>query len=157
MRRRAIEVERKWLIEDHPELSNRKGARITQGYVVVSSEGTEVRVRRKDEKYFETIKTGTGLQRGEIEVELSRKQFKALWRATKERRLEKVRYTLKWHGKKFELDVYKKGLAGLKVAEVEFKSRKQAADFSPPPWFGQEITDDEKYKNANLAERKPTT
>ena len=157
MRQRAIEVERKWLIENPPKLPRRKGAKITQGYLVVSSEGIEVRVRRKDGKFFETIKTGTGLKRGEIEIELSRKQFRSLWTATQGRRLEKVRYTLKWQRRKIELDVYKKELAGLKVAEVEFKSRKQASDFLPPPWFGKEITNDDQYKNASLAERKLTT
>lgn len=154
MARRSTEIERKWLIENPPELSRHKGAKIIQGYVVVSREGSEVRVRQKDEKFFETIKTGAGLKRGEIEIELSRKQFKAIWPATRGRRLEKIRYTLKWRRIKIELDVYKKDLAGLKVVEVEFKSRKQASDFSPLPWFGREVTGEDEYKNANLAVRK---
>ena len=98
-------------------------------------------------EFFETIKTGAGLKRGEIEIELSRKQFKAIWPAARGRRLEKIRYTLKWRRIKIELDVYKKDLAGLKVVEVEFKSRKQASDFSPPPWFGREVTGEDEYKN----------
>jgi CYTH domain-containing protein len=39
----------------------------------------------------------------------------------------------------------------MKVAEVEFKTKSQAKDFSPPPWFDSEVTDDEKFKNRNLA------
>lgn len=149
-----IEIERKWLVVDPPNLKGRKGVTIIQGYIAVSVEGAEVRLRRKGERYFETVKTGTGLRRGEIEIELSRKQFKSLWPATRGRRLEKTRYTIKWHRKTIELDVYKKKLAPLKVAEVEFKSRKEAADFSPPPWFGREVTDDAEHKNVNLANRK---
>lgn len=149
-----IEIERKWLVEDPPDLKGRKGVIIIQGYIAVSVEGAEVRLRRKGERYFETVKTGTGLQRGEIEIELSRKQFNSLWPATRDRRLEKTRYTIIWHRKTIELDVYKKRLAPLKVAEVEFKSRKEAADFSPPPWFGKEVTDDSAHKNVNLAQRK---
>jgi CYTH domain-containing protein len=102
-------------------------------------------------KYLATVKTGKGIQRGEIEIELSGKQFNKLWRATRGRRLEKLWYTLKWQARKIELDVYKRELSGLMVAEVEFKTKRQAKDFSPLPWFGREVTDDEKFKNRNLA------
>jgi len=44
----------------------------------------------------------------------------------------------------------------LKVVEVELKSRKEAEKFLAPEWFGAEITEDENYKNANLATRKKT-
>src|SRR6185295_19808817 len=103
MARSQIEIERKWLVEDPPNLVRRKGVKILQGYITVSVEDAEVRLRRKGETFFETVKIGTGLQRGEIEIELSRKQFKSLWPATRGRRLEKTRYTIKWHGKSIEL------------------------------------------------------
>src|SRR5215472_10146781 len=148
------EIERKWLVEDSPDLTKYKGAEIVQGYLTISPKGDEVRVRQKGEAFFETVKTGTGLERGEVEIELTKKQFKKLWPATRGRRLEKVRYTLKQNGRKIEFDIYKKGLAGLKVVEVEFKSRKQASAFKSPPWFGREVTRKDEYKNANLAARK---
>src|SRR5262245_41576057 len=103
MAKNSKELERKWLVEDLPDLSSRTGEEISQGYISTTAEGNEVRVRRKGEKFFETVKTGMGLKRGEIEVELSRKQFKVLWPATRRRRLEKRRYTLKWRGRKIEL------------------------------------------------------
>jgi adenylate cyclase len=149
-----LEIERKWSVNEPPKLAKRKKVIIDQGYLAVSRRGTEVRLRRQNDKHFQTIKTGTGLQRGEIEVALSRKQFKSLWPATRGHRLEKVRYTLKWRGNKIELDVYQKELSGLVIAEVEFKSKKEAEAFSPPKWFGQEVTDDKSYKNVNLALRK---
>jgi adenylate cyclase len=37
------------------------------------------------------------------------------------------------------------------VAEVEFSSASESRRFAPPPWFGAEVTEDEHYKNANLA------
>ena len=154
MSRRPIEIERKWLVEESPDLSKRKGVRILQGYLASTPEGTEVRLRRKGKKYFETVKTGKGLRRGENEIELSSKQFRRLWPATQGRRLEKVRYTLKWRGRNLALDVYRKRLAGLKVVEVEFKTRKQAKGFSAPAWFGKEVTEDEDYKNVSLASAK---
>ena len=153
MPRRPIEIERKWLVDKPPDLSKYKGVRIIQGYIAVTPEGTEVRLRRKGAKYYVTIKSGSGLQRGENEIDLSRRQFKSLWAATNGRRLEKVRYTFTWRGKTIELDVYRKELAGLKVVEVEFKTIKQAQAFRPPKWFGREVTDEEKYKNVSLAIR----
>ncbi len=156
MAQRAAEIERKWLVEEPPDLSRRKRVRINQGYVV-STAATEVRLRQQDGKFFQTVKTGTGLQRGEVEIPLTRKQFKKLWPVTRGRRLEKFRYTIRWHGNSIELDVYRKGLSGLQVAEVEFKTLKQAEEFSPPKWFSKEVTGDEDYKNANLADHGQRT
>ncbi len=151
MPRGAAEIERKWLVKESPDLSRHKRVEIIQGYLAAGVDGVEVRLRRMDDKFFETVKTGAGLQRGEIEIEISKKQFRKLWPATQGKRLEKVRYTLKWHGKNLELDLYQKKLSGLMVAEVEFKTRKHAEEFSPPPWFGKEVTEDEAYQNAKLA------
>jgi adenylate cyclase len=147
------EIERKWLIDNTPDLSGTARMQIRQGYIAVSDKGLEVRLRRKDGKFFQTVKTGEGLQRDEIEIELSEKQFRKLWPATRGRRLDKIRHTLKRRGQKIEVDIYRQKLSGLKVAEVEFKTRKQAQSFSPPEWFGKEVTRDKAYKNANLAGR----
>lgn len=154
MVRRKLEIERKWLLSGLPDVSGCKSASIVQGYLAVGADATEVRFRKAGSKYFETVKTGTGLRREEHEVEITKKQFKSLWPATQGRRLEKVRYTLKWRAKKIEVDVYEKRLKGLMVAEVEFKSEKEAATFSPPEWFGKEVTKRKRYKNVNLAAHK---
>jgi len=69
------------------------------------------------------------------------------------RRIEKIRYTLKSRGKRIELDVYRKKLAGLKSAEVEFKTRKQANTSHLLSGSGKRSLKAE-YKNANLAQRK---
>jgi CYTH domain-containing protein len=34
---------------------------------------------------------------------------------------------------------------------VEFTSARESAQFTVPPWFGNEVTEDEAYKNVNLA------
>lgn len=154
MAQNSTEIERKWLIEDSPEVAKRRRAKIVQGYLAISQKGNEVRLRRKDERFFQTVKSGSGLKRSEVEVEISRKQFKKLWPMTRGRRLEKVRYALKWEGTKIEFDIYRKKLSGLKVAEVEFKSTEEAESFSPPDWFGREVTRDPQYKNSTLASRK---
>jgi adenylate cyclase len=150
MAKHPAEIERKWLVEKTPNLSKRKRVKISQGYVV-STADIEVRLRQQDQKFVQTIKTGDGLERGEIEIALTRKQFKRLWPTTHGRRLEKIRYKIRWQGHSIDLDLYRNELTGLTVAEVEFKTRKEAIDFSPPKWFGKEVTGKKEYKNANLA------
>lgn len=145
------EVERKWLVTELPNLSGLKGKEVIQGYIAVTADGTEVRVRQKGDKFFQTIKSDGGLVRGEIEIELTKEQYDELWQATAGRRLEKTRYEIGLNGAKIELDVYKGALTGLIVAEVEFPSVRDSEKFSPPAWFAQEVTEDKRYKNKNLA------
>ena len=151
MARSLVEVERKWLVHTPPDLPAYQGKDVTQGYIALADDGTEVRLRRIGEQCFQTVKSEGGLVRGEIEVELTQAQFEALWPATAGRRLEKTRYRVPWAGKQIELDVYNGSLAGLVVAEVEFPSAGESAQFTAPPWFGTEVTEDEAYKNVNLA------
>ena len=145
------EIERKWLLQDLPDLSRHAGKAIRQGYLAVAPDGTEVRLRQTDGTCLETVKSGGGLVRDEIEVELSQDQFEALWPATAGRRITKTRYTLPGEGATVEVDVYHDALAGLIVAEVEFPSASASARFFPPAWFGTEVTEDKRYKNVNLA------
>jgi CYTH domain-containing protein len=145
------EVERKWLVTEPPNLDGIRGKEVIQGYLAVSIDGTEVRVRKKADKYFLTTKSDGGLVRREIEVELTKEQYDALWQATAGRRLEKTRYEIALVGATIELDIYKGNLNGLIVAEVEFTSARDAEKFSPPGWFGREVTEDKRYKNKYLA------
>ena len=145
------EIERKFCVRKMPNLAACTGVEIAQGYLAVG--GTEVRVRRKGDQFYQTVKMGTGVKRTEVEMALSRAQFDLLWPLTAGRRVKKVRYELtegKWT---IELDVYRGRLKGLVVAEVEFASVAESARFVPPPWFGRDVTDDDRYKNANLAQR----
>ena len=151
MQQSPVEVERKWLVQDLPDLSRHEGKEVIQGYIAIAADGTEVRLRQTDGKFFQTVKSEGGLVRDEIEIELTQDQFEALWRATAGRRLKKTRYTWHWEGKTVEIDVYHGSLAGLIVAEVEFPSAHASARFAPPPWFGTEVTEDKHYKNVTLA------
>jgi adenylate cyclase len=146
-----VEVERKWLVHTPPDLPAHQGKNVIQGYIAVAEDGTEVRLRQIGEQFFQTVKSEGGLVRGEIEVELSKQQFDVLWPATAGRRLEKTRYSVPWAGKTVEVDVYHGSLVGLVVAEVEFTSVSESAQFTPPPWVESEVTEDDTYKNVHLA------
>ena len=145
------EIERKFLIENLPDnLHHYSSTEIIQGYLAITKDGTEVRLRKKDERYFQTVKNGFGLQRSEVEIEISADQFEKLWSMTEGKRIEKVRHEIDHSGMKIELDIYREILEGLIVAEVEFDSIELANAFIPPSWFGKEVTEDERYKNRNL-------
>jgi adenylate cyclase len=146
------EIERKFLVKDTPPgLDGYNASDISQGYLAVTDDGTEVRLRKIGDRYFETVKSGKGLERKEAEAEIGIEAFNTLWPLTAERRLEKTRYDIPYGGHVIELDVYLGDLAGLVVAEVEFNSVDDSGHFNPPSWFGGEVTNDSRYKNRNLA------
>lgn len=149
----GTEVERKFLVDSlpGPEVLAPPTS-IEQGYVAAGSSGAEVRLRRKGDRFYQTIKQGQGLSRVETEVALSRKQFEAMWPHTEGRRVFKHRHEIAFGPRVIELDVFQGALGGLIIAEVEFESVEQAAEFDPPEWFGDEVTDDARYQNRNLAQ-----
>lgn len=147
-----IEIERKFLVRRLPAiLDDHAAAAIRQGYLIVAENGTELRIRQKAGRCFQTIKMGEGLSRTEIEIELSKAQFHALWPHTSGRRIQKSRYTVPVDGHTAELDVFEGDLAGLRLVEVEFASTEASQRFFPPDWFGDEVTEDRRYANKWLA------
>ncbi len=149
----GAEVERKFLIERAPaDLATHPSDLIEQGYIALTDEGVEVRVRRLGERTFLTLKSGAGSVRLEEELEIDERRFCSLWRLTQGRRIHKTRYRIPHlGGLTIELDVYRNALSGLMTAEVEFDSEVTAGEFSAPGWFGRELTDDPRYKNIRLA------
>lgn len=146
------EIERKFLVDELPsKLDSYSCQEIVQGYIVITQDGTEVRLRQKSGKYFQTVKTGEGLKRQEVEIEITREQFEQFWPLTEGKRIEKVRYEIEQGGVTIELDVYSGVFSGLVIAEVEFDTEKESRSFMPPVWFGREVTLDKQYKNKNLA------
>jgi adenylate cyclase len=145
-----MEVERKFLVADPPDLDGTDSDEIEQGYLALGSDG-EVRLRRKGDKHLVTAKRGSGLSREEAEIELDRESFERLWPLTEGRRLHKRRHVIPHGELAIELDVYEGDLEGLVVAEIEFGSEDEARSFEPPEWIGEEVTGDERYLNETLA------
>ncbi len=144
-------IERKFLIKQLPEnLHQYPSTEIIQGYLAITEDGREVSLRKKNGRYFQTVKSGYGSQRNEVEIEISKDQFEKLWSMTEGKRIEKVRFEIDHSGKKTELAIYTGILDGLIVAEVEFPLIDKAKSFIQPNWFSREVTEDERYKNRNL-------
>lgn len=148
----SIEIERKFVLSQLPkELRGAPSERIDQGYLAITDDGIEVRIRRIGDRTVLTIKQGAGERRLEEELEIPAATFEALWPLTETRRIEKQRFLLDRDGRRIEVDVYAGPLAGLVVAEVEFESEQASAAFEPPAWLEREVTGDERYANQRLA------
>jgi len=147
---RPAEIERKFLVPELPaEVLTRAATRLRQGYL--SIEPAEVRVRSRDDGTHQlTVKSAGGLTRTEVELALTPEQFEALWPLA-QRSVQKSRTLYEVDGWPAEIDVYTGKLAGLVVVEIEFPSEADANAFTPPSWFGTEVTDDPRYRNAALA------
>lgn len=148
----SVEIERKFLVSDLPDLTTAHQSVIRQGYLTQPSDSVEIRLRQKDETCFLTLKSDGGTVRVERETEISPSQFDALWPETAGRRVEKERWTGDLPGGlKFELDLFSGALDGLRLVEVEFGSEVDAEAFVVPDWFGGDVTQDKRFKNKALA------
>lgn len=146
-----MEIERKFLVENLPDLKGVKYSEIKQGYFSITPER---RVRQIDDRYYITEKGEGDMVREEKEWEIDKKEAEMLFAMSKTYIIEKRRYYLPCGEFTIELDIYEGKHQGLIVAEVEFESEQSALSFLPPAWFGKDITKDKTYKNMVLALNK---
>ncbi len=149
---RRMEIERKFKIKKLPEnLEASDHVEIVQGYLSLSK-NLEERIRKQDNIYTKTTKEQTKSDyRMEREEYISAKMFNDLWPKTQGRRIKKIRYLIPYQNQMIELDKFLGENDGLTIAEVEFSSEEDGQNFQFPSWFGEDVTNDPKYKNANLA------
>lgn len=145
-----MEIERKYLIHRIPEgLPVKETHRIEQGYLCTSP---VVRIRRDNDTYILTYKSKGLMIREEYNLPLTREAYEHLKEKTDGRLIEKTRRVIPLEGGLFiELDIFKGDLAPLMLAEVEFPSKEMADSFSPPGWFGEDVTFSSRYHNSTLS------
>ena len=149
--KKRIEIEKKFLLKNIPDLSSEQYYDILQGYLP-SQKDSELRIRKYGDRFLKTSKKShVSGYREEIEEYISKEEFERLWPHTEGRRIEKTRYRIPFGDLIIELDIFSGKNKGLEVAEVEFDTEDKANTFVPPKWFGQDVTLDSKYKNVNLA------
>ncbi len=147
------EIERKFLVDALPTpKSPGVPVPVQQGYLARGNGVSEVRLRRQGDEFTMTIKQGSGLERLEYETPLTREQFDVLWPATDGARVAKQRTAITLPTGVAHLDVFEGQLAGLITVEVEFEDTKAAGEFTPPAWFGREVTGERGYANQNLCD-----
>ena len=146
-----MEIERKYLIDGTLPFSLEPFSchLIEQAYLCTAP---VVRVRRQDQDYILTYK-GSGLMaREEYNLPLNEEAFLHLKEKIDGRLIQKRRYLIPLAPKyTIELDVFEGDLAPLLLAEVEFETEEEANNFTPPEWFGEDVTFSGQYHNSQLS------
>ncbi len=150
-----MEIERKYLITRLPAgLEAFPCDHISQAYI---SRNPVIRLRKKNQEYILTVKSSGLLAREESELPLEESSYRHLMGKTEGMVIEKDRFRIpdpSSHGRlTIELDIFKGTYEGLMVAEVEFPSVREATSYTPPEWFGREVTEDPSFYNSTLSSR----
>ena len=145
-----IEIERKFLVKEIPDnLDTYEKIDMTQGYLNTSP---VVRVRKENDDYVLTYKGSGLLSHSEYNLPLNKEAFEHLLKKCDGIIISKSRYKIPiTNNLTAELDIFKGDLDSLKLVEVEFKSVEEANNFTPPEWFGEDVTTDGRYHNSYIS------
>jgi CYTH domain-containing protein len=145
------EIERKFLVKSEEWRTLGTGTIYRQGYIA-TKKGTTVRVRLAGNQGYITIKGASkGISRAEYEYSIPAEDAQEMLDNLCEPPLiEKTRYKIEIAGLIWEVDEFAGKNKGLIVAEVELTDANQTIEM--PDWIGQEVSDDARYYNANLAQ-----
>ncbi len=148
-----MEIERKFLVSSLPDNLTAFPCRtIEQGYLCTDP---VIRIRRDNEKYELTYKSKGFMSRQEYNLPLNEKAYQHLISKTDGRLIKKRRYMIPLENSlTIELDIFDASLSPLVLAEVEFPDEESALSFTPPEWFGEDVTYSPKYHNSTLSQEK---
>ncbi len=145
-----MEIERKFLVLSLPEnLSDYPCHQIEQGYLCAEP---TVRIRREDDAFYLTYKSGDRMDHEEVNLPLTATAYSHLKPKCDGIFITKKRYCIPFEKYTIELDVFEQEAAPLVLAEVEFSSVKEALAFVPPGWFGEDVTDSIYYHNNYISQ-----
>lgn len=146
----GLEIERKFLVNHSLWQPPNNGILYRQGYIYTRN-GNTVRVRIAGDKGYLTLKGKTqGMARSEFEYEIPLDDAKEMLDILCDRPLiEKIRYKIKVDNLIWEIDEFLGDNQGLLLAEVELSSEHQEVNL--PLWITEEVTQDSRYYNSNLA------
>jgi adenylate cyclase len=151
-----LEIEKKFLVKRARWHKQGTPSRLRQGYLDTTGPGT-VRVRIHPGGALLTLKGPShGDARTEFEYPIPASDAELILETLCAGRVvDKVRYRVHHAGYVWEVDEFVGNNAGLVVAEVETESvgRLAEAVAQRPPWVGDEVSDDPRFRNARLAQR----
>ena len=146
---KSYEIERKYLVKQVPEnLASYPFHEIEQGYLCTEP---VVRIRRQDEEYYLTYKSKGLMIREDYNLPLTEDAYFHLREKIDGRLISKRRYLIPLDPYTIELDVFHSPKDDLILAEVEFPSEEDALTFTPPDWFGEDVTNSSLYHNSRLS------
>lgn len=148
-----MEIERKFLIRQLPkQLEAYPSHFIEQAYLNVQP---VVRVRREDDRFYMTYKGGGMMAREEYNLPLDETSYNHLREKADGNIITKRRYLIPCEPYTIELDIFEGIFKGVVIAEVEFPTIDEAKHFSPPDWFGMDVTYDGHYHNSYMSRVNP--
>ena len=144
-----MEIERKYLIDTLPDgYQNYPCRNIEQAYL---NTDPVIRIRKDNDNYELTYKSKGLMTRKEYNLPLNESAYQHLLTKIDGRLIKKKRYMIPLDDTlTIELDVFEGDLAPLLLAEVEFPDEKAALSFTPPQWFGKDVTFSSEYHNSTL-------
>ena len=147
---KGMEIERKFLLKNLPtDLASYPHKELEQGYL---STDPVVRVRREGDDYILTYKSSGLLSRREENLPLTAESYAHLIAKADGYVITKTRYYIPYNNYTIELDIFHGDLSALQLAEVEFDSEDAAKAFTPPDWFGEDVTYETTYHNSTLSQ-----
>lgn len=148
-----MEIERKYLIKKEclpQNLDTFPHLEIEQAYLCTEP---VVRIRRQDNDYYLTYKSKGLMVREEYNLPLTEESYSHLREKADGILIQKTRYQLPLpQNLTIELDVFHGRYEGLLLAEVEFPNEASAQEFTPPDWFGEDVTFSSRYHNSTLSQ-----
>lgn len=147
-----MEIERKYRITTPPEnYRSYPFHQIEQAYLCTNP---VVRIRKQDDEYWLTYKSKGLLIREEYNLPLNKSAYQSLLSKADGLILTKRRYLIPLEGTDLtiEFDVFENHYQGLMLAEVEFPDEESARNFTPPDWFGEDVTFSGEYQNSKLSQ-----
>lgn len=149
----AIEIERKFLVRNTDwRAQSQSVVHIRQAYLA-NTDKCSIRVRIvADDKAWITLKSSqVGITRSEFEYEVPVSEAGELLLLRQSAMIDKNRHFVPIGDIVWEVDEFQGDNAGLVIAEVELASADQTID--RPAWLGDEVTNDRRYFNSQLARR----
>ncbi len=153
----GIEIERKFLVRNDAWKSGIQGSYpCTQGYIGLRGPGS-ARVRIIGTKGFLTLKgPRQGISRAEFEYQIPIEEARELLESfCDDALITKVRHEVPHEGHLWEIDEFGGENTGLILAEVEIDDESESFNF--PEWVGKDISEDERFFNAQLAKHPIST
>ncbi len=143
-----MEIERKWLIKQLPNLSSFKRVE-SERYFVFIGHGVEARVQKINDKFeFERKVETSSLSRDEIRFDITEAEFE-FYKSISGKSILRDSYEFS-KSPNISIKIYHGDYEGLMRVEVEFNSEDDAKQFTPFDWFGKEITNSELGRDKNL-------
>ncbi|GAB2556532.1 CYTH domain-containing protein [Gracilibacillus alcaliphilus] len=158
----SLEIERKFALSTFPADEIRNGNLkkfstnlIEQTYLAYQPT-QQIRVRKMvniqngSATYTHTFKEGSGIVRNEIEYEISKELYEQLITKINKQALIKTRSVCQLSGMDSYIEIDQYEQVPLIVAEVEFQDMEEQKQFTPPQWFGTEVSSNKRFSNYQL-------